>query len=176
MIADGAVLPIHRHAGEVPHVLVGARELVEERRLSAVLVADQGKRQRRPGRERIAGAFGMEAAALAEAGVLGLLSGRVFHLRLRRRLGRLHPDLRRVVQAQRQLVAAEHKLHRVAHGRVFDRPHLRAGDEAHVQKMLAQGSLAADARDDGALSDLQFSQCHAVRLPDVYVSCGIISR
>ena len=38
---DGARLLIHRHAGEIAHVLVGAGELVEQRGLAAVLVAGQ---------------------------------------------------------------------------------------------------------------------------------------
>ena len=38
---DGAGLLIHRHAGEVAHVLVGAGELVEQCGLAAVLIAGQ---------------------------------------------------------------------------------------------------------------------------------------
>ena len=38
-----ARLLLHRHAGEVSHVLVGARQGVEQRGLAAVLVSGQGK-------------------------------------------------------------------------------------------------------------------------------------
>ena len=58
-----------------------------------------------------------------------------------------------VVHAQRQLIAVDAKLHRVAHGRVFDERDERAGDDAHIKKMLAQRALAADGADDGRLAD-----------------------
>ena len=38
---DGAGLLVHRHAGKVAHMLVGAGELVEQRGLAAVLIAGQ---------------------------------------------------------------------------------------------------------------------------------------
>ena len=59
--ADLAVLAVHGDAGEVAHVLVGARELVEERGLSAVLVAGEGKGQGPPLGHGGAGAPGREA-------------------------------------------------------------------------------------------------------------------
>ena len=45
MAAHLAVLAVNGNAGEVAHVLVGARELVKERGLAAVLVAGQRKRE-----------------------------------------------------------------------------------------------------------------------------------
>ena len=44
---DLAGLPVHRDAGEVAHMLVGARQGVEEGGLAAVLVAGQGEDHRR---------------------------------------------------------------------------------------------------------------------------------
>ena len=41
--SDGAGLLVHRHAGKVAHVLIGAGELVEEGGLTAVLVAGQSE-------------------------------------------------------------------------------------------------------------------------------------
>ena len=47
VVANGAVLAVDRHAGKVTDVLVGARKLVEQRGLAAVLVTGKGKMQRR---------------------------------------------------------------------------------------------------------------------------------
>ena len=47
---DDAVLAVDGDAGEVAHMLVGARQLVEKRRLAAVLLSCKGESQR--------GAFG----------------------------------------------------------------------------------------------------------------------
>ena len=46
VVTDSAVLAVDRHAGKVTDVLVGARKLVEQRGLTAVLVAGEGKVQR----------------------------------------------------------------------------------------------------------------------------------
>ena len=46
MVADHAVLAVHRNAGKVAHMLVGAGQLVEQRGFAAVLIAGQGKGQR----------------------------------------------------------------------------------------------------------------------------------
>ena len=46
MVADGAIFAVDRHAGKVTNVLVGARQLVEQRGLTAVLVASEGKMKR----------------------------------------------------------------------------------------------------------------------------------
>ena len=46
VVADHAVLAVHRNAGKVAHMLVGAGQLVEQRGFAAVLIAGQGKGQR----------------------------------------------------------------------------------------------------------------------------------
>ena len=63
-------------------------------------------------------------------------------------------DLIGLRQAQGQLVAVYLHLHRVAHGGQLYHRHLRAGDHAHIQKMLAQRALTAHPADDGAFADL----------------------
>ena len=156
--ADDAVLPVHRHAGEIADVLVGARQLVEQRRLAAVLVANEGKSQPRPLRQRVPAALRVELALFAQARVFRLsriLRGRFFPFDRG-----LHVDPGRVRQAQRQLVAVHAQLHRVAHGGQLFQRHLRARYHAHIQEVLPQGALAAHARDFRALSDLQISQRH----------------
>ena len=69
-------------------------------------------------------------------------------------------DLPGVRQPQRQLIAVYPQLHGVAHGCEFHQRHLRAGDQSHIQKMLAQGALSAHCRDPGRLADLQLVQHH----------------
>ena len=69
MSPDHAVLPVHRHPGKVADVLVASRQLVKQRRLSAVLVSDKGKGQHHSLRQRISRSLWMEYALLAEARV-----------------------------------------------------------------------------------------------------------
>ena len=156
---DGAALAVHRHAGEVAHMLVGAGQLIEQRGLSAVLVARQGEGQRGLLRQGVFPRFDVEPSPLAQAGMLTVRAD------LRRRSGRLSDgpdrrdvDLCGVRQPQRQLIAVDPQLHGVAHGREFHQCHLCAGDQAHVQKMLAQGALSAHHRDPGGLASLQLRQ------------------
>ncbi len=154
VLADLAVLAVDGDAGEIANVLVRAGELVEQRGLAAVLVAHKGKGQGCAVRQGRAGALGVELAALAEAGVVrGRAPGGGTLLRGScGRGGDLY--LFSVCQAKRKLIAVEHQLHRVAHWRVFHHGHLGAGDDAHIQKMLAQRALTADLGDDGGFADL----------------------
>ena len=91
-------------------------------------------------------------AALAQAGVRGADARPRGGAQAGLRDG-LHADVLRVVHAQGERVAAQQQLHGVAHRGVFDQRDLRAGDYAHIQKVLAQRALAADLRDDGGLTD-----------------------
>ena len=160
MPADHAVLAVHRYAGEVAHMLVGAGELVEEGGLAAVLVAHQRKAQSRPLRQGIARALGVEFALLAETRMIGGPARGFCLLFDGGGLRPLNADVLGVGQAQRQLIPAQAQLHGVAHGRKLDHGHLHAGDEAHIQKMLPQRAFAADACHAGGLARLQFVQLH----------------
>ena len=104
----------------------------------------------------------MEAAALAQTGVLrrgeALGAGRVAFRAARR----ADFNLLRVVHAKGQLVAVNPKFNRVAHRRELDERDLCAGDDAHIQKMLAQRALAANGRHRCRFADRQVFQCHAL--------------
>ena len=136
-------------------MLVGTGQLVEERRLAAVLVAREGERERGPRRERALLLLVVELARLAEARMGDRIdgadrrivsdAGHRFVQTVRLRDG----DLGGVRQAERQRVSVDPQLHRVAERRVFDQFDLSAGDQAHIQEMLAQGALAPDRQDDG---------------------------
>ena len=160
---NGAVLAVHRHTGKIAHVLVGAGEPVEEGGLAAVLVADQGEGQGLP----LGHGFFLRAAgpdvvqsSLAQSGMLGFpdtpllpADGGLF-------LHRLDLDLRGVLQPEGQLVAVDLQLHGIPHGRELDHGDLRAGNDSHIQKMLAQGSFPANPGYHGGLPDPHVLDCH----------------
>ena len=114
MVADGAVFAVDRHAGKVTDVLVGARQLVEQRGLAAVLVAGEGKVQRRAlGHGRLCRAGRIRS--LAEGRVLRCANSGV-HARTRIGVVDAHElNASGIVLAQRQLVATQTNLERVAH-------------------------------------------------------------
>ena len=58
-------------------------------------------------------------------------------------------DLRSIVLAQRELVAVDAVLERVAHRRGLHERDGRAGDDAHVEEVLAQRALTAHGSDNG---------------------------
>ena len=159
MAADDAVLAVHRHTGEVAHVLVGTGQLVEQGGLAAVLVAYQGKGQRRAVRQGIAAALGMETAFLTQSGVFLGPGQRLFSFG-GFRICRGDPDLFRFCQAESQFISVDPQLHGIAHGRQLDHGHFRAGDHAHIQEMLPQGAFSADFFNDGGPAGFQFVEFH----------------
>ena len=56
------------------------------------------------------------------------------------------------------------QFHRVTHGGKFDQCHICAGNQPHVQKMLAQSSLSAHSYDPCGLADLKRIQSHCFLL------------
>ena len=136
MALDRAVLAVHRDAGEVADMLVGSGQLVEERRLAAVLVADQGKGEHRPVGEALAVPRKMIAPVLTEARVLGggnPVNPSVLVSALR---DRLDPDGLRVSKPERQLIPVDLQFHRIPHRREFHHCDLRTGNHAHIQEVL----------------------------------------
>ena len=160
VIPDRTALAVHRHAREIADVLVGAGELVEEGRLAAVLVARQRKGKGGAVGQRVLALFGVVASALAEARVLHRLFTFCRRLFRRRGFGQSDPDAGGIVQPERQLVAVDAQLHRVAHRGKFDQRDLLTGDQPHVQKMLPQSAFAAHSPDHGSLADVQIFQRH----------------
>ena len=118
MVTDGAVLAVDRHARKVTDVLVGARKLVEQRGLTAVLVAGEGKMQRcalghgrfcRTG--RIHPLAECRMLRRSDCGVGARTGIGVVHIHELNACG--------IILAQRQLVATQANLERVAHGGVL---------------------------------------------------------
>ena len=114
MVTDGAVLAVDRHAGKVTDMLVGARKLVEQRGLTAVLVAGEGEMQRRTlGHGRFCRTGRIRP--LAKCRVLRRADCGV-SARTRVCVVNTHElDAGGIVLAQRQFVATQANLERVAH-------------------------------------------------------------
>ena len=74
-------------------------------------------------------------------------------------------DLVRIRAPECQLIAVDPELHGVPQGREPDQSHPRAGDDAHIQDVLAQGALSVYPLYDSGLSDLQFIQFHNSAAP-----------
>ena len=162
-VADRPVLAADGHAGKVAHVLVGSGQLVEERCLATVLIADQCKSQERVIRKRISVTGTMEAARLTQAGVFRLsgpddrldrFAGET-GIRVRAKdifFNRIHKDLPGVRDAERELIAVDPQLHGIPQRGQLGHGDIISGQDAHIQEMLAQGTLAADLSDDRGLS------------------------
>ena len=58
-----------------------------------------------------------------------------------------------IVKAQGQLVAMNPQFHGISHGCQLYGGHFSTGNDAHIQKMLPQSTLAAHIGDDGGFSD-----------------------
>ena len=160
MPADRAVLAVDRDAREVADVLVRAGELVEKRRLAAVLVAREREAQRHAAGQRRPAGLHVVPPALAEAGVRDRLFAAAAPAF---RCGVPHAhnfDFFRIGQPQRQLVPVDAHLERVAHRGEFHHRDVRARDQPHVEKMLAQRALAADGLHRGGFSNRKLFQCH----------------
>ena len=154
----GAVLAVHRNAGKVAHMLVGAGQLVEQRGFAAVLIAGQGKGQRCTGGNGGAG-FALVVAGgfvqLANAGVgyhlVALFAGggavRCVHA--------VNFNFLRIGQAQGQLITAQLHFNGVPHGGRFAQRYLGAGGQPHIQQVVAQLALTAYHADDCILPNVQ---------------------
>ena len=158
VVADYAVLAVHRNAGKVAHMLVGAGQLVEQRGFAAVLIAGQGKGQRCTGGNGGAG-FALVVAGgfvqLANAGVgyhlVALFAGggavRCVHA--------VNFNFLRIGQAQGQLITTQLHFNGVPHGGRFAQRYLGAGGQPHIQQVVAQLALTAYHADDCILPNVQ---------------------
>ena len=173
--ADHAVLAVDRHAREVADMLVGAGQLVEQRRLAAVLVARKGKGQRLAFRDRLAGFVVMVAGRVVQFAAAGVRHRRMalfFRFCAVARVDIPYIDLPGIVQAQRQLIAAQFQFDRVAHRRDLAQRDLGARGQPHIQQMAAQRAAPAYCIDDGILSYFQFRQCHGPSSASVKFPCA----
>ena len=162
MPADHAVLAVDRYAGEIAHVLVRTRELIEQRGFPAVLIAHKRESQQRSFRQRIARSLRVEFAFLAQAGVVGCFSFLSPLFRHSLLFDRADPDLFRIRKTERQLVAVDSQFHRIAHRGEFDHRHFRARNNAHIQEVLAKRPFASHTLDKSGLARSQFVESHNI--------------
>ena len=169
MASNHAVLAIYGHARKVSDMLVGTGELVEQGRLTAILIACQREGERRSLRQWVAIRLDMVNTALAKprvvrfrrrarflfaaASILIFLFLSAF-ARICRGLWtdgfagyRVSLNFFGVGKPQGQFITMNAKLHRVAHRRQFHQLDFRARYDAHIQKMLPQRAFAADSSD-----------------------------
>lgn len=160
MVADLTVLAVDGDAREVAHMLVRPGQAIEEGRLSAVLVAREGKRDG----AALGDGLGRAArvVALAERRVRGLGGARGV---ARDRIGIVDArelDAARVRAPQRELIASQPDLHGVAHGGELHHGDLGTGRKPHIQNVLAQRRVVRfNRRDDRVLTDLKLIESHA---------------
>ena len=166
-----ALLLLHRHAGPVAHILVGAGKGIKEGGLAAVGVAHQGQLHL-PG--VVAGVIRHTTVGRSLMGVVGvhpaqgLLVGHMLHHAhaLPAGLGPPLPllaggdeDLGGVGLPQGQLVAPQVELHRVAEGGHLAHHDLGTGGQAHVnQAALHRPPVIAYLENDALFPGLDFLQ------------------
>ena len=163
MAADRAVLAVYRDTGKVAHMLVGAGQLIEQRRFAAVLVAGQGKTQRLSFGDLTARLAVVVAGGLTQFAHAGVGHRRVPCLAAGsavRFVDIVHFDLGGISQPQGQLVAAQLYFDGVTHGGNLAQGHLGARGQAHIQQVVAQLALAADGAQYRILPNFDFCQCH----------------
>ena len=82
-------------------------------------------------------------------------------LRLPRRRAHIaHDEQPRLIEPQRQLIAAHLHLDRIPHRRALHERYLCARREPHLEQMMAQRPRALHQRDHRSLPRLQFIECH----------------
>ena len=164
----GPLLFFHRNARPVSNILTGARKSVEQRRLAGVGVA--GERQAdgavllrsRSGRFRLRSpAYAPEHLRVGPPRPVADPGGCYFGPRRRQVV---EDDLRGVVPAEGQLVAAQGDLDGVAQGRDTPDRHGGAGGQAHINKAPFYGTrLVPDGQDDPALTRQELLKCFLCR-------------
>ena len=157
---DRAILAVHRDTWEISHMLICTSQLIKQRCLAAVLIANQSKCQHRSLRQRIPRALRMELALLAKARMRRFLFTPIRVRHLRRFLDALSFYLFRVRKTQSQFIPMDPKLHRITKRCKLDHGDLSARNPSHIQKMLSQSPFAANRFDHSTLARIQILNRH----------------
>ena len=152
---DAAVLSVDRDAREVPDVLIGPGQTVEERRLPAVLIPRENERKFGSFGEGIFMRLDVILPAFAETRVekVGAVGRNVrdeggcfvSHV--------LDFNFGGFGRAKRKFVGLDAHFDGVAHRGALHHRHRGVGDEPHVEEVLSQRSLAAYRADGRGLAD-----------------------
>ena len=155
MLPNHAVLAVHRNAGEIADMLIGAGQAVEHRRFAAVLVSGKRKGERRSLRQWVLPRLDVVFAALAKTGVRRS-ADRLRLCFLRCLIHERNLNVLRVCQPKRQLIPMDFQFHGISHRSQLDHRNLGSRDQAHIEKMLAQRALSANGEDFRCLPRFQF--------------------
>ena len=147
------ILPVHRNAGKVSHMLVGAGQPVKQGGLSTVLIAHQRKGQHLPLRQGAFSCLGVIFPPFSQARVGNGPQASLSSTGHGCGLNLLHRDLVRICQPKGQLIAVHPKLQRIPHGCKLHQRYLRIRDQSHIQKVLPQGAFSPYGADYGGFSD-----------------------
>ena len=159
----GTRLAVDGDTGEVSYMLVGARQLVEERRLTAVLVAHEGKRNLLIDDPLVFMRLQFEGCGLAVAWVLIALMavGIIFIVGMwcvgLAFFARPYFNFFSVGKSECQFVILNKQFHRVAHRSIFFQFDFLARNDAHIEEVLSQGTLTSNSEDFGCMANFQFS-------------------
>ena len=141
VVSDYSVFFINRYAGEIADMLVRACKLIEKRSLSAILVADKRERQRLPfwncGLGLCAVLCKMSCAKFAVPRVRYIFYALCTFVRVVAKMNAIYLDFFGIFKPERQLVAADFYLNRVAHRSTLHERNFCTGRHAHVKKMAA---------------------------------------
>ena len=159
---DGSRLTVDGHSREVAHVLVGTRQLVEKRCFTTVLIADESERNLLVDNPLVlmGAEFERRSLAVARVFVAFMVVSIMFivGMRLLSLLLLAWSDLNflSISFAECQFVVLNKQFHWVTHWCVFHQFHFLSGNNAHVEEVLPQGTLASNGEDFGSLTNLQF--------------------
>ena len=131
-----SILPVHRYAREIAHMLVGSRELVEKGGLAAVLISDQGKGQKGPLRK---GMLIRPVVVFSTLTVARVLHGPRLRAQMLLCLDSYiaYAYLCSIIEPYSQFIAMYLKLDGVSHGGILDHCHISPFYEPHVKKVLS---------------------------------------
>ena len=156
---DNARLAVDGHARKITHMLIRTSERIKQRGLAAVLITHKCKSDFAGNGGWIFLAFGMVAAFLAQTGVFcacrGLFS-RLMWLSAFACGANVDVDFRRIVFAERQFVAMDKKLHRVAHRCEFHQSEFAARNHTHIKEVLTECAVTSHLSNNGRLANFQF--------------------
>ena len=154
------------NARKVPYMLIGSRQLIEQRRLPAVLIADQGEGKRLALRNCLRLVMMVPARRPIHLANAGMRNGKMhFILRCRMILRAMLMLLMNghqscFVPPQRELITAYQDLNRITHRRTLHEFDLSAGSQPHVQQMMPKRSLPFYDVNIGSLARLQLIKLH----------------
>ena len=137
MFLDHSIFTVNCHSREISHMLIRAGQLVEQCRLSAILISCQCKCQCCSIRQWIFICFFMIFSTFSKSRMINLLfRNLILNLNLITDICNLY--LFRICKPECQFITMDTKFHRITHWRVFYHGNVCPRNKSHIQKMLSQ--------------------------------------